>query len=295
MRFIAWSLCGLCFVVGCGAQPASESARRSQETSVGAAAMPPGDAGQGSGGEALTGGQTVSADVARKIIYEATLHLVVKDFAAIERELPALVAQFEGYLAEAAVDRTRGSWLSGKWVARIPVAKYGDFVAAVEALGIPERREQTAQDVTEEYVDLEARIANKRKLEERIVGLLDEHSGKIADVIEVERELARVREEIERMQGRLTYLANRTSMTTVTIHIREERDYVPPRAPTFTGRVATVWTTSLETLAETAKVAALVAVAVTPWLLILLAVLIPLTLFIRRRLSRHNVARHSVS
>ena len=88
------------------------------------------------------------------------------------------------------------------------------FLQAVSRLGVPESRHQTAQDVTEEFVDLEARISNKKRLEKRIVELLSSSSGKIKDVIEVERELARVRGEIEQSEGRLRYLTDRTEFTT---------------------------------------------------------------------------------
>jgi neutral trehalase len=124
---------------------------------------------------------------------------------------------------------------------RIPVEKYEEFLLGLEKLGIPEHRTQTAQDVTEEFVDLEARIANKRKLEQRILQLVEDRDGKINDVIDVERELARVREEIERMEGRMRYLSNRAALTTVTITVREEKDYVPPQAPSFTSRIGTAW------------------------------------------------------
>ena len=131
---------------------------------------------------------------------------------------------------------------------RVPVNKFDSFLDEVAKLGVAENRTQTAQDVTEEYVDLEAQITNKKRLEERIVALLKDSTGKIKDVIEVEHELARVRGEIEQMEGRLRYLTNRTDFTTVSISAREEENYVPPAAPTFTNRIAQAWTSSIDAL-----------------------------------------------
>lgn len=202
----------------------------------------------------------------RKIIYVANVELVVEDFAEIERQVQQLVDQHGGYLAEAAVDRTHGEYPTGRWIARIPVGRFGEFLDSLEQIGVPERRTQTADDVTEEYIDLEARVANKRRLEERILELLEKREGKINEVIEVERELSRVREEIEQMEGRLRFLQNRTAFTTVTITAREERDYVPSQAPTFAGRVGQTWTGSLRALRQFGEGTAIAAVAATPWL-----------------------------
>lgn len=147
---------------------------------------------------------------------------------------------------------------------RIPVVQYEEFFLGLEKLGIPEHRTQTAQDVTEEFFDLEARIANKQKLEQRILQLVEDRDGKIKDVIDVERELARVREEIERMEGRLRYLANRAALTTVTIIVREEKDYVPPQGPSFTSRIDTAWTNSTQNVSEFGKNVVVISVAFSP-------------------------------
>ena len=73
----------------------------------------------------------------------------------------------------------------------------------------------------------------------------------MATVIQVERELARVRGEVEQMQGRLRYLANRTELSTVTLIIRKrQEDFVPPPEPTFLTEIQRTWGTSLSLLQE---------------------------------------------
>jgi cell division septum initiation protein DivIVA len=190
-------------LAGCGADQqsasVSENARRGRAAS---------DSEFGNRAtEALVKGRLASDEVARavpqKIIYEAEISLVVEDVSKTERQIDELLRRFGGHVAEAAIDRTQGEQLSGRWRVRVPVAEFDPFLEAVSKLGVAESRRQTAQDVTEEFIDLEARIANKKRLEERIVELLKESSGAIKDVIEVERELARVRGEIEQMEGRL--------------------------------------------------------------------------------------------
>ncbi len=187
-----------------------------------------------------------SGSMERKIIYTANVNLVVDNFDGFEEKVRKTVADHGGYVASSNLDRMQGERRSGRWTARIPVERYESFMDAVSKLGVPTSQNQNAQDVTEEFVDLEARIANKKKLEERILELLDRPDDKIQHVIEVERELARVREEIERMEGRLRFLKDQTAMTTVSISAREERDYQPPQAPTLGSRVSTAWTNSLD-------------------------------------------------
>jgi type II secretory pathway pseudopilin PulG len=218
----------------------------------------------------------------RKIIYEAEIGLVVKKVADTETNLHTLLKQFDGYIAESNVDRVEGEELTGRWKVRVPVNHFDSFVEQLARLGVAETRRQTAQDVTEEFVDLEAQIANKKKLEERIVALLKDTSGKIKDVIEVERELARVRGEIEQMEGRLRYLTNRTDYTTVAISAREEENYVPPAAPTYVDRLAQAWNTSLGSMRGFAEQITVAVVYVIPWLAVAMFSVVPAYLYVRK-------------
>ncbi len=234
--------------------------------------------------------ETQAAIRERKIIYEAHVTLVVEDFSKTEGEVTELVKQHGGYSAEVEVDRTQGERLSGRWIVRIPVDQYDAFLGALSKLGIPEKFNQTAQDVTEEYVDLEARIANKKRLEERILELLVGSDGEIKDVIEVERELARVRGEIEQMEGRLRFLENHTALTTVTINVVERQSYVPAQAPTFLGRIDQAWGSSLISLRRFGEHLTVAIVFMFPWFLVLVVVLAPAIWCLRIYKRRTTVA-----
>lgn len=214
--------------------------------------------------------------MARQIIYTATLQLVVRDFEKARKEVQELLAQFDGYVADSDIGSRSGSVRTGRWVVRIPVPQYQPFLDSLGDVGVPENLTQKAQDVTQEFIDLTARIVNQRHLEDRLAKLLEERSGDLKQAIEVERELARVRGEIETMQGRLRFLQNQTSLSTVTIVVREERDYVPPQAPSFGGRIASVWFNSLHALQQFGEALVLVAVATAPWLAILVVLVVVL-------------------
>jgi hypothetical protein len=208
----------------------------------------------------------------RKIIFTAQLSFVVEDFSQAESQLFAEVTRFGGYVAEANVDRTSGTQRSGKWVVRVPATEFDSFVNAIVNIGVPETRHSNAQDVSEEFVDLEARIRSKREVERRVLRLLEDKAGNIKDVISVEGELGRVREDIERMEGRVRYLLDRTALATLTINAREQQTYVPPQAPVFTAQVAHTWGQSVQTLENFAKALTLIAVGLAPWTPIIAAV-----------------------
>lgn len=281
MRALSSFLC-VVLMCGCGAQEHSAEYAvvedRALESPAGEQVLQTEAAGES---KATSAGDASTAAIQRKIIYVAEVQLVVEDFATAEQRIPQLVAEHGGCLADMDVHRTQDRARSGRWVARIPVERFDAFVTSLDDIGVPVHRDQSAQDVTAEYIDLEARIANKKRLEERLLQLLEDRSGKLSEVIEVEHQLARVREEIETMQGRLRYLANRAELASVTISVREEDRFVPAQAPTFPERIADAWADSLASLRRVGEAVVIAAVAAAPWLI--LAVPVVLWYVFRRR------------
>ena len=103
---------------------------------------------------------------------------------------------------------------------KVPAARFDDLITGLEPIGKVEAVNVTAEDVGEEFVDVSARMTNARRLESRLIELLATRTGRLQDVLSVERELARVREEIERYEGRLRYLQTHaaTSSLSITVH-----------------------------------------------------------------------------
>jgi hypothetical protein len=104
---------------------------------------------------------------------------------------------------------------------RIPSMNFDRAVTGLAPIGRVEQVNVTAEDVGEEFTDVTARVANARRLEARLLDLLDRRTGRLEEVLNLERELARVREEIERYEGRLRYLRTRTSISVLTISLHE--------------------------------------------------------------------------
>jgi hypothetical protein len=114
---------------------------------------------------------------------------------------------------------------------RVPSDRFDQTMVQLETMGKVLNKQVAAQDVTEEYVDTEARARNLKKTEERLIEHLAK-SGVLEDILRVENELTRVREEIERLDGRLRFLGDRVKYSTITITVQEApkgETIVPPQ------------------------------------------------------------------
>jgi hypothetical protein len=104
---------------------------------------------------------------------------------------------------------------------KIPANQFDEVLAGLKPIGKLESVNVNAQDVGEEFVDVSARIENAKRLERRLIDLLATRTGKLKDVLDVEQELARVREEIERYQGRIRYLQAHAATSTLSVTVHE--------------------------------------------------------------------------
>jgi Domain of unknown function (DUF4349) len=132
-----------------------------------------------------------------------------------------LAAQVGGYITNSSISGGRDQIRQATLELKIPAPRYDDAVGSLSSIGKVETVNSNAQDVGEEFVDVTARVTNSKRLEERLINLLATRTGKLEDVLRVERELARVREEIERYEGRLRYLSARAAMSTLSITVHE--------------------------------------------------------------------------
>lgn len=106
---------------------------------------------------------------------------------------------------------------------RIPNQYFDTFINEMsKGVNFFDRKEISSQDVSEEFVDIEARLKAKQTLEKSYLELLNK-ANKVSEILEIERELANIREEIEAKQGRLKYLQSRVSMSTITIQMYTEK------------------------------------------------------------------------
>lgn len=133
-----------------------------------------------------------------------------------------LAASVGGYVANSSIfagaDQTHTATLELK----IPAARFDAAISGLAPLGSLESVNVSTADVGEEYVDVAARATSGKRLEQRLIEILGTRTGKLSDVLAVERELARVREEIERQEGRMRYLRTRAALSTLAITVHEK-------------------------------------------------------------------------
>ena len=137
-----------------------------------------------------------------------------------------LAATLGGYVGNVSMLTGTYEVRSASLELKVPAPRFDDALAGLRPLGKVERSTATAEDVGEEFVDISARVANARRLETRLVELLARRTGKLDDVLSVERELARVREEIERYEGRIRYLSARVATSTIVVTVHEKAPLV---------------------------------------------------------------------
>ena len=132
-----------------------------------------------------------------------------------------LAGRVGGYVANTTMQTGRGQLRAATLGVKIPADRFDDGLGGLSALGKLESVNVNAEDVGEEFTDVTARMTNARRLETRLIDLLATRTGKLKDVLDVEHELARVREEIERYEGRLRYLRAHAVLSTLTIYVHE--------------------------------------------------------------------------
>lgn len=152
----------------------------------------------------------------QKIIKTARLAFETKDVEATHKKILQLASQYKGLVQSDNSGKDYNRILKYLTV-RIPTENFQQFIDGIsEGVAYFDQRDISQQDVSEEFVDLEARLKAKRVLEERYLELLKK-ANNVKEMLEIESELSNIREEIEAKQGRLQYLQSQVSMSTVNI------------------------------------------------------------------------------
>jgi len=155
------------------------------------------------------------------VIRTGQAYIEVEKVDAAVLKIRQLAAQYSGYITNSSVTGGRDQIRQATLELKLPSPKYDEAVGSLSTIGKVETVSSNAQDVGEEFVDVTARVNNAKRLEDRLITLLANRTGKLDEVLRVERELARVREEIERYEGRLRYLTSRVALSTLTITVHE--------------------------------------------------------------------------
>jgi hypothetical protein len=158
----------------------------------------------------------------RKLVRNANVDLEVKSFDEALQNITVLANEGRGYVATTSSQKQENGKLRGQIVVKVLPENLDDFLAKLRKLGDLKNQTLTAEDVTKQYVDTDARLRNARLVEQRLVALLEKNAGRVSDLLQVEKELGRVREQIEQLQGELKAMDMQVQFATVTISVAEK-------------------------------------------------------------------------
>jgi hypothetical protein len=189
-----------------------------------------------------TAGKTVSG-LERKVIKDGELHLLVQDTDTAIDRVTGVAVEFAGFILDS---RTwyEGDHKYATLVLRVPVEFFEQALQRLRGIALKVEYETlSGQDVTDQYVDLQSRLRNLEATEARIRSFLDKATN-VEEALEVNQQLSQIEEQIETIKGRLTFLAERAAMSTITIDLRP---LVP--TPTVTPTVTTTPTPTVTPVA----------------------------------------------
>lgn len=149
----------------------------------------------------------VSSVRAPMLIYTAQVTMAVFEVTPSLAKVEALARELGGFLA-----RRDDATIT----IRVPAARFDEALGRIETIGDMLHRNVSAEDVTEQFLDLEVRLRNARAVRDRLEKLL-EKATKVEESVQIERELARVSEELERLEGRMKFLRDRAAFSTITV------------------------------------------------------------------------------
>jgi hypothetical protein len=256
------------------------------EVEDGSARAPALGGGEGEAPEPAPVASTVPA-VGPRVIQTASLTVSVArgTFDETVDEARSVAARFGGFVVSSTASQGfENRLVRGTLVVRVPARSYADAVRSIAGLGRVEARDESGQDVSQEFVDLEARVRHLRAVETQLLELL-ERADTVAAALAVQSQLNQVQLELEQARGRLQYLDDQVSYATISLALHER---LPVAAPEDKGRwgIVDAWRTAAHN-----------AVAVVGWMFVALAtaapalILLALAYLVGRRYVRRRPAQ----
>ncbi len=300
MRLLAISLLTATLLVLYGCSSEDRSARQTQsEPSSRTATAPAGTSTTAAPGAAQSSGdaqmkqasltQTEQATVSvteRKIIRNADLTIESSNPAEGQRKIASIAESRGGFVVTSEAKQRDGSGeLKPEMVVtitvRVPAAQFDSVVQEIRGTGSRVALEKiTGQDVTEEYIDLEARIRAKKALEAQFMEIMKQ-ARTVQDALEVQRQISEVRAEIERHEGRRRFLESQSSLSTITVKLEPPTQIVSTTG--FVYSVKRAFNNGLDVAAAITLALVQVVVGLLP---IVLFIFLPIFLLVRYLVRR---------
>jgi predicted secreted protein len=306
MRLIKISLvaCALLLLSACASN--RESATSSSDTKPPAVTAPQGSAAPTEAKQSSSSAPPLStisaanpnpspAEINRKIIRNAEISVETDVPENGLRKIAAIAESKGGFIVTSEVRQQGGGGASSASkivtvVARIPSAQFETTVEEIIKLGsrvLQEKR--TGLDVTEEYIDLEARIRTKQALEAQFLEIMKQ-ARTVSEALEVQRQIADVRTEIEQLEGRRRFLENQSSLSTITVTLQQPVSIVPTSPGGFYSSVKEAISDGFDVAVMIVLIFIRVALALLP---VLVLIVLPILLLVRFLLKRYKRQREA--
>ena len=242
------------------------------------------------------GASTVNQDLniqvtqERLIIRTANMSLLVANTEEAMATISNMAEENGGWVVNSSLFQYNENAKTGNITIRVPSSGFNSALEALRGMAVEVHNESTSgQDVTEEFVDLSARLGNLEATAERVRGFLDE-TKTVEEALAVNQELSRLESDIEAMKGRLQYLSQSAAFSTITVDLTP--DIVSQPIETTGWRPARVFRNAIDSLVDALQGVAEFGIWFAIYLLPLLLIIgIPLWLvgrFVWRRWQRRN-------
>lgn len=194
--------------------------------SVAQPGSPPSTSAISSSKSPVAGNDAVVTDENRMVVHTADISLVVTDVNQTRDRIVSLANKYQGYVVSSNF-RARGEDFAGVITIRVSDDKLDSAMGEIRAMGLRVTAERSSsQDVTAQYVDLQARLTNARATEAQYLTLMN-RAQQISDIIQIQDKLSQVRQTIEQLQGQIEYLRNTSSTSLITVTLEPETSNQP--------------------------------------------------------------------
>jgi hypothetical protein len=232
------------------AMPARDTAEFSSGSFAGEVMEEMATSGEDGGFGVSSNAQTVNLQVTqeRLIIRTANLSLLVANTEEAMATISRMAEENGGWVVNSSLFQYSANAKTGNITIRVPSSGFNSALEALRNMAVEVRQESTSgQDVTEEFVDLTARLANLEATADRVRAFLDA-AETVEEALDVNRELSRLESDIEAMKGRLQYLSQSASFSTITVDLTPDIVSQPIEAPNW--RPARVFRNAVDSLIE---------------------------------------------
>ncbi|MGL4554640.1 MAG: DUF4349 domain-containing protein [Gemmataceae bacterium] len=237
------------------------------------------------GGGARKEEPAAKEEIQQKLIYNGTVRLVTAEFDKSKALLTDLIKDYKGYTLKAEEQSTPGVPRRLTVTARVPAGRSEEFRKDAARAGEVVSSGLDATDVTDQYYDTKAELVNREAREAALRELYKtkQAGSKLSELLEIDREIERVRSDINVRVGRIKRWDKLTEYATFTVTLEERTGYAPQESPYLSTRLVRTFTDSLTVMVRFAEGVALFLAGAVPWLALAAVVIGPIYLLTRTK------------